>query len=105
MNTATNSRYAILAPKYWHIVAFKLFSATVVTCFAVLASTLMAWAQNEPQKSASPLPAVSCSLSTVTQSWQQGKPAIVAIELKNDAGAAVDLDVVPYLVLVEIGRR
>lgn len=73
------------------------FFCGAVSWFVILGSALMVWAQSEPQKSAPPLPAISCTLSSETQSWQPGKPAIVAIELKNDAGMAVDLDVVPYL--------
>jgi hypothetical protein len=77
-------------------------------CLTFLAGSwaLHTWAQiSEGQgESAKALPAIGCSLSTAVQPWQSGMPAIVSIQLKNDEGAPVDLDVVPYFSLESKSR-
>ena len=77
----------------------KPFFCVALLCLILVSA--LGWAQNGQEKNqpAPPLPAVSCMLSAVTQPWQVGHPAIVSIELKNEAGTPLDLSVVPYISL------
>jgi len=70
-----------------------------VLCLMLLGGWGLAQNSQETSQAGAALPAVGCTLSAVTRPWRSGHPAIVSIELKNDAGAPVDLIVVPYFSL------
>jgi len=60
-------------------------------------SEFWVWAQNAPGKKEPGPPDVRCTLSVGTHHWQIGRPAFIAIELKNRASTPLDLSVIPVL--------
>lgn len=72
----------------------KLTFCIVFLCLIFFANS--SWAQSSQEKHQAPF---SCKLSLETQPWHLGQPAIISIELQDQAGKPLNLTVYPTATL------